>query len=150
MKPSSRTRLNPISWLLMLCLAMPATALAEIYRWVDSNGKIHFSDRPSRAHSSKEVKLRINTYEGVSYDTASVDVGSETVVMYSAAWCGVCKKAKQYFAEQGIEYEEHDVEKSSQGKAAYKRLGGKGVPIILVGDRRMNGFSVAGFEKLYR
>ncbi|MCB1800574.1 MAG: glutaredoxin family protein [Gammaproteobacteria bacterium] len=134
----------------MLCLAMPATALAEIYRWVDSNGKIHFSDRPSRAHSSKEVKLRINTYEGVSYDTASVDVGSETVVMYSAAWCGVCKKAKQYFAEQGIEYEEHDVEKSSQGKAAYKRLGGKGVPIILVGDRRMNGFSVAGFEKLYR
>lgn len=70
--------------------------------------------------------------------------------MYSAAWCGVCKKAKRYFAEQGIDYEEIDVEKSSQGKAAFKKLGGKGVPIILVGDRRMNGFSEAGFEKLYR
>lgn len=150
MQITTLTRLLPIPWLLVLCLALPATALSEIYRWVDSNGKVHFSDRPSRAHTSKELKLRINTYEGVSYDTASVDVGSRKVVMYSAAWCGVCKKAKRYFAEQGIDYEEIDVEKSSQGKAAFKKLGGKGVPIILVGDRRMNGFSEAGFEKLYR
>jgi hypothetical protein len=27
------------------------------------------------------------------------------------------------------------------GKTEFRRLGGAGVPIILVGDRRMNGFS---------
>ena len=127
----------------------PSASWAEIYRWVDEGGKVHFSDKPSRSHSSEEVKLRINTYEGVTYDTSSIDVGQRKVVIYSASWCGVCKKAKRYFTEKGIKYTEYDVEKNAEGKLAFKKLGGKGVPIILVGKQRMNGFSIDGFEKLY-
>lgn len=130
-------------------LAMAGGVHAEIYRWVDDNGKVHFSDKPSRQHASEDVKLRINTYEGVSYDTSSVDVGKK-VVMYSATWCGVCKKAKRYFEDNRIRYTEYDIENSATGKSDFKKLGGKGVPIILVGNRRMNGFSAAGFEKLYQ
>ena len=70
--------------------------------------------------------------------------------MYSANWCGVCKKARRYFEKQGIDYKEYDVETSARGKSDYKKLGAKGVPVILVGKQRMNGFSVDGFEKLYR
>lgn len=44
---------------------------------------------------------------------------------------------------------EYDVEKSSKGKRDFKRLGGTGVPIILVGQKRLNGFSWETFEKLY-
>jgi glutaredoxin len=76
------------------------------------------------------------------------DVGKRAI-MYSASWCGVCKKAKRYFEENGITYTEYDVEKSAKGEAEFKRLGAKGVPVILVGNRRMNGFSVDGFEKLF-
>jgi len=123
---------------------------AEIYRWVDESGKIHFSDKPSRAHSSEQVKLQINTYEAVTYDTSSIDVGNKRVVMYSASWCGVCKRAKRYFAQKKIKYTEYDVDKSEEGKSTLRKLGAKGVPVILVGNRRMNGFSVDGFEKLYQ
>ena len=42
---------------------------------------------------------------------------------------------------EGIAYKEYDVDKSSKGKRDYKKLNGKGVPIILVGDQRMDGFS---------
>ncbi len=145
-----RIKAAQIFSVLLSCVALSNAAQAEIYRWVDESGKVHFSDRPSRAHSSEEVKLRINTYEGVTYDTSSIDVGKKKVVMYSASWCGVCKKAKRYFAEKGIKYTEYDVEKSGEGKSAFRKLGGKGVPVILVGNRRMNGFSIDGFEKLYR
>lgn len=134
----------------LACVGLSNSAQAEIYRWVDESGNIHFSDRPSRAHSSEEVKLQINTYEGVTYDTSSIDLGNKKVVMYSASWCGVCKKAKRYFAEKSIKYTEYDVEKSGEGKSSFRKLGGKGVPVILVGNRRMNGFSIDGFEKLYR
>jgi glutaredoxin len=103
----------------------------------------------SRSHASETVKLRINTYADVTYDTSSFDVGKK-VIMYSANWCGVCKKARRYFEKQGIDYKEYDVETSARGKSDYKKLGAKGVPVILVGKQRMNGFSVDGFEKLYR
>ncbi len=135
--------------IVVLGLAIPGVAFSGIYRWVDEDGKVHFSDKPSKSHSSEAVKLRINTYEGVSYDTSSFDVGKE-VVMYSASWCGVCKKARRYFAERGINYTERDIENSARGKMEFKKLGAKGVPVILVGNRRMNGFSVEGFEKLYQ
>ena len=36
------------------------------------------------------------------------------------------------------------------GKKDFKLLKGKSVPIIIVGDKRMNGFTVARFEKLYQ
>ena len=69
--------------------------------------------------------------------------------MYSASWCGVCKKAKSYFKKNNIPYKVYDVEKSRTGKRAFKRLGGKSVPVIIVGTRRMNGFTASRFEKLY-
>jgi glutaredoxin len=131
------------------CLVIPGVAQSEIYRWVDGSGKVHYSDQPSRAHSSEAIKLRINTYAGVTYDTSSLDVGKK-VIMYSASWCGVCKKARRYFEKKGIDYTEYDVETSAKGKSGYRKLGARGVPVILVGKQRMNGFSVDGFERLYR
>lgn len=34
---------------MFLCLALPAVALggAEVYRWIDGEGQVHYSDRPS-------------------------------------------------------------------------------------------------------
>ncbi len=71
------------------------------------------------------------------------------VVMYATSWCPYCQQARHYFREQGIPYIEHDIEKDAHAKRAYKDFGGRGVPVIFVGKRRMNGFSVAGFNKMY-
>jgi len=142
---------KPFGFLLVMASiwVIPDTALSGIYRWVDENGKIYYSDKPSQFHASEPVKLHINTYEGVTYDTSSLDVGKK-VVMYSTAWCGVCKKARRYFKRKKIRYAEYDVEKTLKGRTDYKRMDAKGVPILLVGNRRMNGFTVKGFERLYK
>ena len=70
--------------------------------------------------------------------------------MYSTSWCGACKRAKQYFNENGINYVEYDVETNEKGKQDFRELGGRGVPIILVGNKRLNGFTASSFEKIYR
>ena len=72
------------------------------------------------------------------------------VVMYSTSWCGYCKKARRYFKSKGIKYVEHDIERSRLAKRAYNRLGGNGVPLIVVGENKMSGFSVRRFDRLYR
>jgi glutaredoxin len=70
------------------------------------------------------------------------------VVMYATSWCPYCAQARAYFARAGIAYVEHDVEKSASAKAEFRRLGGRGVPLIVVGREKMNGFSEQGFEHL--
>lgn len=80
----------------------------------------------------------------------SWDDNSRQVVMYATSWCPYCQKARNYFREQGIQYVEYDIEKNAEARQAYKAFGGRGVPVIFVGKRRMNGFSVAGFNKIYR
>jgi glutaredoxin len=70
------------------------------------------------------------------------------VVMYATSWCPYCARARAYFAQSGIAYVEHDVEKSAGARAEFKRLGGRAVPLIVVGREKMNGFSEVGFEFL--
>ena len=144
-----------VSWkplLLVVIAALTTVAQAEIFRWVDESGRVHFTDRPPWGEEAEQVTVRVNTYASpeVSKLEAVIDETGEKVVMYSASWCGVCKKAKTYFQRKGIPFVEYDVEKSAKGKQDFKKLGGKGVPVILVGETRLNGFSRAAFERAYR
>lgn len=43
----------------MLTLALGAPAHAELYKWVDSEGRIQYSDRPPPPGASKEQRLNI-------------------------------------------------------------------------------------------
>jgi glutaredoxin len=70
------------------------------------------------------------------------------VVMYATSWCPYCAKARAYFANNGIAYMEHDIEKSVAVNAEFRRLGGRGVPLILVGTERISGFSELAFESM--
>ncbi len=136
------------AFLLLSLLASPASA--EIYKWRDASGVLHFSDSPDKARSAETVELRINSYQAISYESLTNNKATDKVVMYSTSWCGYCRKARKYFSAQGIAFTELDIEKNQQAKRAYDKLGGKGVPIILVGNKRMNGFSEAGFQRIYK
>lgn len=125
-------------------------ASAEILKWTDKDGKVHFGDRPPADAVTSVVKVKINTYESPNVeDMQDVLNPKDKVVMYSAEWCGVCKKAKKYFKANNIPYKDYDIDKSSKGKKDFKKLGAKGVPVILVGKKRLNGFSAGSFESIY-
>ena len=129
---------TPVSW-------------GEVYKWVDANGKIYFSDKKPHSTSAEQLKLKINTYTNVTFDRSiyDTDPGSK-VVMYSTDWCGYCKKARKYFRKNNIPFKEYDIEKNSEAVKRYKKMGATGVPVILVGSKRMNGFSEQGFDRIYR
>ena len=141
--------------LLVLCL-LSATAVAEIYKWKDADGKVHYTDNPLEKPDAEKITLQINSYEHVTISDAetasntSQTKASKRVIMYSTAWCGYCKKAKKYFQENNIAYTEYDIEKDSAARQKYNELGGRGVPVILVGPKRMNGFSVEAFARIYK
>ncbi|PKG80648.1 glutaredoxin family protein [Colwellia sp. 75C3] len=135
--------------LIIIFTLIPLTQAKEIYKWVDENGKVHFGDKKPEALDVEAIDINvINSIKRVSYESSNINIGRQ-VIIYTTNWCGYCKKAKQYFKENAIRYTEMNIEKSKTAKLQYDKLGGKGVPVILLGDKRMSGFSEAGFERFY-
>lgn len=128
----------------------PVSGADEIHRWVDQHGQVHFGDRPPAGSAAEIVEVRPNVYESPAFDSVAAELDSgEAVVLYSAEWCGHCKRARRYFRRRGIPFTEYDVETSAKGRRDYQRMQARGVPIILVGRRRLNGFDEAAFEQLH-
>ena len=144
--------------LLVLCLIGWPTgeAKAEIYKWVDKDGRVHYSDTKPEQQSVESVDIKVNTFKQVKvFDVPATQSTqsksrSKRVVMYSTEWCGVCKKAKKYFKQHRIAFREYDIDKSEKARARWKKLGGRGVPVILIGRKKMHGFSANSFEAIYR
>jgi glutaredoxin len=138
--------------LLFILIFLAGAASAQVYKWTDESGKTHFSDAPSRNHVVKEVSINVKSSSHAinSSNELADDKTAENVVMYATSWCPYCKKARKYFQDNGIPYTEYDIEKDARAKRMYDQLGGKGVPVILVGEKRMNGFNVSDLERIYK
>ncbi|MEH6617072.1 MAG: DUF4124 domain-containing protein [Porticoccus sp.] len=132
------------------CLLAPAV-YGEIYKWVDKSGKVHFSDTKPTGGAVEQVEVKVNTITSPSVSESDFldALGRRKVVMYSAVWCGVCKKARRYFQQEGIPFKEYDIESSRKGRQDFAKLNGRGVPIILVGKQQMSGFSADRFKRMY-
>ncbi len=133
------------SLIFVLALFVCQAVNASIYKWVDDEGGVHFSDQKPELERVSEVELKINTYNQSNSGTGGLGA---PVIMYSTSWCGYCKKARKYFRENNIAFTEYDIEKSAQAKMEYERLGGKGIPVIIVGKKRLNGFTETAFEEM--
>jgi len=159
--------MHHLNKLIFLCVLFSYSLCtnAEVYKWVDKSGRTHFSDQPPLHQNSENIEIdEIVTYTSASVVKNDVQVDQKVtedknkpkkyrrkkVIMYSAAWCGVCTTAKQYFNKNKIPFKEYDIDKSKKGKTDFKKLKARGVPVILVGKKRLNGFNVSKFEAIYR
>jgi glutaredoxin 3 len=79
---------------------------------------------------------------------------SEEVVIYKAAWCGVCKSAAGFLRQRHVAFVEKDVEKDPgaaaelQRKASAKGVTPTGVPVIDFHGELMLGFDQRRLSQL--
>lgn len=135
---------------------------AGIYKWVDAQGKTHFSDELPPNGKARTVTVDENTISGSGAaakrlaETSAKNSAARPaearartkVVIYTASWCGYCRKAISLLKQRGVPYSEYDIETSSQGSRDYARLSGQGVPILLIGRDRVDGFDVGQINSL--
>jgi len=151
--------------LLLLCSASTTTAQAAqtLYKSVGPDGSIVYSDRPpAEGRLEKTMTFENLPSSPLPASTSSyvdqvrrmglprsTSASPSGVVLYSAAWCGFCKRAKAYLAGKGIKYQEFDVD-TKDGIAAFAQAGGgKGVPLLFAGGQRVQGFSPAAYDALF-
>jgi hypothetical protein len=134
-------------------LAVAACALAwpvsaQTYRWVDKDGKVHYTDHPpppAEARSLERKRLDASVVEsgaGTSFETrrAAADF---PVTLYVAADCGApCASGRQFLAARRIPYGEKSIATPAD-LAAYKKATGAdalSLPTLQVGGKVQKGF----------
>lgn len=132
-------------FLLSLLFAFPASA--GVYKWTDAQGRMHYSDSPPP--QVKTTQLKLQTYTGPVQVSQAIGADSG-VTIYTTEWCGVCKRAKAFFRQNGVPFREWDVEKTEYGALKFKQLGGSGVPLITVGSEKMMGFDAGRFMAAWK
>ena len=86
---------------------------------------------------------------GSATGSVSTPPNSASVTLFGTRWCPYCRGARTYLAQHGVAYQEIDIDTPS-GRYAYDAAGGRsGVPLLIVGDRRVQGFSQKGYDGIF-
>lgn len=75
-------------------------------------------------------------------------MSSPRITLYSTRNCPHCRQAKQYLKTKGLRFQEFDVQHNARAQKAFARLGARAVPVIMVGDTRVDGFDRQRLDQL--
>jgi glutaredoxin len=76
------------------------------------------------------------------------------VILYSAPWCGFCKRAAAFLRRRGVDFVERDIESEPAAAVELERklraagLRGGGIPVLDIGGRLVIGFDRDRIEAL--
>jgi len=110
-------------------------------RRLEGSNRMHIISALAEGISVKTL----TSYEQRIMESHFYDDGTPAIVMYGASWCGYCKKTREYFNKNDIQFTELDAESSA--KSEYAALRGAGFPLIYIGYRRIEGANIKLIEK---
>ncbi len=135
-------------------------ASAQVFKWTDAQGKVHYGDKPPDDAKRQELRVPSKSYDGPPQiqdwaaiirrptSVAGLQPNTAGIAMFSATWCGPCKRAKAYLKQKGVAYRDVDIEGSDANAAEFESYGGGGIPFFISGSKRMRGFSPEGLDQL--
>lgn len=133
---------------LLLCAG---SASAQLFKWVDANGKIHFSDTPPPA-SAKPAPLKSGSAVGnVSSDmpyALTSAMRNYPVTLYTTGSCSACDAGRAYLRGRGIPFAEKTVS-TADDLAKMSAAGGDGnLPLLVVGSAKASGYQQTAWEAM--
>jgi glutaredoxin len=133
-----------------IALALAATAAhAQLYRWVDKDGKVQYTDTVPPA-SARDVQKRARDAGPGDTPQGSFDVQLATkrfpVVLYTSEPCPPCKDARDLLAKRGVPFREVQVGTDQTRDELKKVSGAVEVPVMTVGRDVQRGFEPAMFN----
>lgn len=134
-----------------LSLIMQAAFAGELYRWVDSAGKVHYSDVP--VEEADKVDLRKFGSPASGVDDASLPYETRVakqkfpVTFYASESCGEpCKRARDFLNKRHVPYSETILKTDEDLVAFQKKSGSSSSPTISIGRNWLIGFQPGQWE----
>lgn len=159
--------MKSIILVLLVCVGiamMAGSAPADIYKYVDAEGKINFTDTPPAGTNAEQLDIQPNNYEGgikpkstEKGELSAAEIRKKSLLetrkqpkveLFVTSWCGYCKKAEAFLRKKGLKFTAYDIEKNLQAARRKDSLTSrKGVPFALIGDQKLTGFSEMAYER---
>ena len=112
---------------------------------------MQFSEAPSTPLPESVRKYQAELQKGMQGRLAQAKwldaIG--TVTLFSATWSGHCTKAKAHLRSRGISFQELDIDTPSGGRAYFEAGGKRGVPLLMAGGKRFEGFSAGAYDYFF-
>jgi glutaredoxin len=136
--------------LLASCLAAPLSASAQVYKWTDAQGTVHYTDTPPPQQRASQLKPPSPGDAGqgaLPYELARA-VKASPVTLYTTTRpaCAGCDQGRALLRARGIPYTEKTVD-TDEDKEQLRQLSGKlELPLLVVGRRKLTGFHDAAWQ----
>lgn len=145
--------------------ALDASTRSSFYQWVDERGSVHFVaslDEVPAAWRSRAGQVALDpaafTQTGPSAprkarSTGAIEIAeaasARDVTVYTAPWCGWCRKTLAFLDERGVDYVNKDID-ADEGHAEELRekSGGSAIPFVEIGDTQIRGFDPGAMASL--
>ncbi|NVM91665.1 glutaredoxin [Variovorax sp. SG517] len=133
---------------LALVLVAAGAVAQPVYRQVDKNGKVTFSDRapsastepaPAAGQPGSAPSSTANT-SGLPYELRQV-AQRYPVTLYSGDECGPCGAARTLLITRGIPFEERTVKSNADIEALQRLSNQNALPLLTIGSQQLKGFS---------
>ena len=127
-------------------LACAAQAQTSVYRWVDKDGKVHFSSEAPPPDAANVTEKRMGgggVAEGQLPYATQQAMKSNPVTLYVSNNCGdFCTEGRALLTNRGIPYSEKNAEANPADADKLKQLiGALQVPVLVVGEKPVKGFA---------
>ena len=125
-------------------LLLPVLAQAQMYRWVDDSGKVHYSDQAPASGAKNVQKQSLSVGQsssaGLPYALQQA-VKNFPVALYTSEACkDTCAQARELLDQRGVPYSETTVADEVDIAQLKKLSGGSVVPVMTVGREVYKGF----------
>ncbi len=118
-----------------------------LYKWVDAQGKISYSDQPPPPNQQvKDLSKTVNTLgageaqaETLSFETQQLAQRSP-VVIYTSQGCGPCDQGRSFLKNKNIPFLEKTISGAADLKALGTQFNSQSLPVLTIGSANINGF----------
>ena len=131
-------------------MVMASAAWAQQYRWVDENGRVHYTDTPPPPSAKSAQKKNLKGSElgqQESYEMMQA-VRKAPVTLYTFTECQApCQMARDVLNKRGVPFREKQVSSQQMLDELQKVSGGTNVPVLVVGTQVEKNASPDAFNQ---
>lgn len=119
-------------------LAFALTAAAQLYRWTDESGNVHYTDTPppTNARNVQKKDAARPRASGAPTQSYAMQLAAKNfpVTIYTSKDCGnPCQKGLDFLKKRGVPFTEKVVTTQSEVDEVVKLAGVPRVPVLVVG-----------------
>lgn len=138
--------------LAVVLIGAAASAGAQLYRWTDQQGRVHFTDTPpppgARNVQKKGMPKGSSAPAGAAEPFAVQQARKDfPVTLYSTPGCEGCNEARKLLNTRGVPFKEVSVTTEQQIAELTSAVGSNSVPAMLVGATVVKGFEEGAYQR---